>query len=186
MEGSRMKQLNQDFEIHKYGVYGRLVTEDDVDFILSLRTDKELTKYIHPTDESRENQIRWIQAYKEREREGRDYYFIYFVNGEPVGLNRVYHRSELYATSGSWLCKPGIDNCIPIAINFVLNDIIFEILDVQLVTCDVRIDNKKVNKFHLLIGDKHIYQSNIDNFYYRTKDTYYPKRDRFIKLYKLI
>ena len=178
-----MKQLDPNFAINRYGVHGRLVTEDDVDFILSLRTNKELTKYIHPTDESRENQLQWIMDYKKREKEGRDYYFIFFYEGQPVGLNRVYNRSELYATSGSWLCKPGIDSWIPIAINFTLNDIIFEILKVQLVICDVRMENKKVNKYHILIGDKKIHQSDIDNFYYRTIDTYIPNRNKLIKLY---
>lgn len=180
-----MNTLPENFEIERYGIYGRLVTEDDVDFILRLRTDKELTKFIHPTDESREKQTEWIRNYKIRELEGREYYFIYFYNGTPVGLNRVYYRSELYATSGSWLCQPGIETWIPIAINFILNDIIFEVLNIQLVVCDVRIGNKKVNKFHLLVGDQKIYQSDIDNFYYRTKDTYFPKRDKFVRLYNL-
>ena len=180
-----MKQLDPNFEINRYGVYGRLVTENDVDFILSLRTDKELTKYIHSTDENKEKQIQWIKEYKAREKEGKEYYFIYYHNNEPVGLNRIYYRSELYTTSGSWLCKPGIENWIPIAVNFVLNDIIFDILDIKLVVCDVRIGNTQVNKFHVLMGDQKIYQSDIDNFYYRTRDTYFPKRDKYIKLFNL-
>lgn len=180
-----MKTLDSSFVINRYGVFGRLVTEDDVDFILSLRTNKELTRYIHPTDESREKQIQWIREYKKREKEGRDYYFIFFFDGQPVGLNRVYNRSELYATSGSWLCKPGIEYWIPIAINFTLNDIIFEYLNVQLVVCDVRIENKKVNKYHALIGDKLIYHSEIDNFYYRTIETYIPNRNKLVLLYNL-
>lgn len=182
---SGLIQLDGDFFINRYGLFARLVNESDVDFILSLRTDKELTKYIHPTEESRENQLNWIKNYKLREAEGREYYFIFFYNGEPVGLNRVYNRSELYATSGSWLCKPGIEDWIPIAINFTFNDILFEILDIKLVVCDVRINNKKVNKYHVLIGDQKIYQSDIDNFYYRTVDTFVPKRDKFVKLYHL-
>ena len=180
-----MKKLEQNFEIYRYGVYGRLVTEQDVDFILLLRTNKELTKFIHPTDKSRDKQLQWIRDYKIREQEGREYYFIFFNDGLPVGLNRIYYRSELYATSGSWLCKPGVDYWLPIAINFVLNDIIFEILKIQLVVCDVRIDNKYVNKYHVLIGDKKIHQSDIDNFYYRTIETYIPHRNKLIKLYNL-
>ncbi len=180
-----MKKLSSNFEVNQYGLYGRLVTDQDVDFILSLRTDRKLTKYLHPTDESRENQLQWIKAYKKREEEGSEYYFIYFYDGEPVGLNRIYNRCELYATSGSWLCKREIDYWIPIAINFILNDIIFEILNIQLVVCDVRIENKKVNKYHELIGDKEIYRSNSDVFYYRTKDTFFPSRDRLINLFNL-
>ena len=129
--------LPPNFEIRRYGLYARLVAKQDVDFILELRTNKELTKFIHQTDNDRDNQIEWINEYKVREEEGRDYYFIFFHNNKPVGLNRVYNRSALYATSGSWLCKPEIESWIPIALNFILNDIIFEILKVELVTCDV-------------------------------------------------
>lgn len=180
-----MKYLPKDFEIYRYGLYARLVKEDDVDFVLELRTNKELTKHIHQTENNREQQIQWLREYKNREAEGKEYYFIFFRNGQPVGFNRMSSRSELYAISGSWLCKPGIEPWIPIAINFLFNDIVFEILNIQLVICDVRKANKMVNKYHLMIGDIKIHESDIDNFYYRTSKTFTPKRNKIIKLYHL-
>ena len=177
--------LPSNFSINRYGLDCRLVNEGDVDFILSLRTDKELTKYIHQTENDREQQIHWIRDYKKREEEGREYYFIFFYKGEAVGLNRMSSRSELYAVSGSWLCKPEIESWIPIAINFLFNDIVFEILNIQLVVCDVRRLNKKVNQYHKMIGDVKVHESNIDNFYYRTRNTFVPNRDKFVKLFNL-
>ena len=161
------------------------MTEDDVDFVLELRTNKELTKHIHQTEDDRNKQIEWIRSYKQREEEGREYYFIFFYDGQPVGFNRMSSRSELYAVSGSWLCKPGVAPWIPVAVNFLFNDIVFEILGIQLVVCDVRKTNKKVNKYHIMIGDKKIHESDIDNFYYRTRNTFIPNRDRIINLYNL-
>lgn len=180
-----MITLSKDFKINRYGLEARLVTESDVDFILELRTNKELTKHIHQTGNDRNKQLEWINAYKQRESEGREYYFIFFYKGNPVGFNRMSSRSELYAVSGSWLCKPGIEPWIPIAINFLFNEIVFDILHIELVICDVRKANKKVNKYHIMIGDKRIHESDIDNFYYRTKDTFAPNRDRIVKLYNL-
>lgn len=180
-----MIKLNSDFELNRYGLYCRLITEDDVDFILELRANKELTKHIHQTADDRNAQLQWIREYKKREKDGREYYFIYYHDGNPVGLNRMSSRSDLYAVSGSWLCKPGIELWMPTAINIIFNEIVFEILNIQLVVCDVRKTNKQVNKYHLMIGDVEIYESDIDNFYYRTKDTFMPKRDKIIKLLHL-
>lgn len=177
--------LPSDFSIKKYGIDCRLVNENDVDFILKLRTNKELTKHIHQTEGDRDLQLRWIRDYKQREEEGREYYFIFFYKGVPVGLNRMSSRSELYAVSGSWLCEPEIEAWIPIAINFLFNDIVFEILKIQLVVCDVRKLNKKVNRYHKMIGDVYIHESDIDNFYYRTINTFIPNRDKFVKLFHL-
>lgn len=177
--------LPSNFRISRYGLDCRLVNEDDVDFILKLRTDKELTKHIHQTEDDRDQQIRWIRDYKKREEEGREYYFIFFYHGIPVGLNRMSSRSELYAVSGSWLCERDIESWIPIAINFLFNDIVFEILNIQLVVCDVRKLNKKVNKYHRMIGDVQVHESDIDNFFYRTRNTFIPNRNKIIKLFNL-
>ena len=177
--------LPQNYKISKYGLDCRLVDEMDVDFILKLRTNKELSKFIHPTEDSRDIQINWLREYKKREQEGREYYFIFFFRGEPVGLNRMSSRSELYAVSGSWLCKPGIDSWIPIAINILFNDIVFDVLNIQLVVCEVRRLNSKVNKYHEIIGDVKIHETDQYFFYYRTIKTFAPNRDRIIRLLQL-
>ena len=180
-----MKKLAPDYRISRYGLDCRLVNEDDVDFILSLRTNKELSQHLHQTENDREQQVQWIRDYKKREEEGREYYFIFYYQGEPVGLNRMSSRSELYAVSGSWLCKPGIAPWIPITINLLFNDIVFEELNIQLVVCDVRRLNGKVNKYHRMLGDVKVHESEIDNFYYRTKETFMPNRDKIVRLFNL-
>ena len=72
--------LPEDYTIEKYGIKARFVGVNDVDFVLSLRSDKELTRFIHQTDNNRDLQIKWIEGYKEREREGKEYYFIFSKN----------------------------------------------------------------------------------------------------------
>ncbi len=180
-----MIQIPSDFRIRKYGLDCRLVDEGDVDFILTLRTNKELTKHIHQTEDNRDLQITWLRGYKKREEEGREYYFIFFYQGKPVGLNRLYNRSELYAVTGSWLCDPDTESWIPIAINMLFNEVVFDVLNIQLVVCDVRKTNKMVNRYHKMVGDVKVHESEIDNFYYRTRNTFFPNRDRIIKLLDL-
>ena len=65
--------------INKYGLHARMVREDDAAFILSLRTDPKLSRFIHPTENDEEKQRAYLQGYKERELAGKDYYFIFFL-----------------------------------------------------------------------------------------------------------
>ena len=55
------KILSSDFNLSKYGLECRLVNTDDSEFIVSLRTDPELSKYIHSTSTSVESQVQWIK-----------------------------------------------------------------------------------------------------------------------------
>ena len=89
-----MKNLPEDFKLNSLGLSVRLVNEKDVDYILSLRTNKHLTRFIHQTDDDREKQMEWIRNYKKRESEGREYYFIYLIGDKPVGVNRIYNIFE--------------------------------------------------------------------------------------------
>ena len=64
-----MKKLDENFSLERYGLKVRLVNENDADFILSLRTDPNRTKYMITLDDEIESQRRWIQEYKKREKE---------------------------------------------------------------------------------------------------------------------
>ena len=78
-----IKRLPFDFSMEKYGLKVRLATEADTEYILSLRADKELTKFIHQTDNDAQKHLEWFKNYRIREAEGRDYYFIYFKEAIP-------------------------------------------------------------------------------------------------------
>jgi hypothetical protein len=45
-----MTPLPSNFELDRYGLHVRLVREEDAEFILSLRTDPKLSRFIHPTE----------------------------------------------------------------------------------------------------------------------------------------
>ena len=57
-----------EYIIEKYGLFLKFVDEDDADFILKLRTNKEKSKYISLTNNDLELQKEWIRKYKDRER----------------------------------------------------------------------------------------------------------------------
>lgn len=174
-----MIQLNSDFHLTRYGVDTRLVVESDAEFILSLRTNTFLTRFIHSTDNNLENQIEWIRKYKEREREGREYYFIYSKNDEPMGLSRVYNIFEYYGTGGSWLCKPNNGPKDSLATYLIMHDIMFQDLGLDLSIFDVRKENKKVWRLHESFGAKRIGESEIDYYFALFKNDYFENKKSF-------
>lgn len=179
---SEIMKLPPDFSMKKYGIEVRLVNEEDTPFILSLRADKWLTRFIHPTDNDENKQRQWIRDYKIREAEGKDYYFIYSKEGIPFGLNRIYNIDGFSCTSGSWLCKPGspVNLSVPIAI--INRDIMFDMLGLKEDNFDVRKGNLKVQKFHLMTGSVKTGETELDFLYQATPETHIKGKKKILKL----
>lgn len=151
-----MDILPVDFEIEKYSMKARFVEERDAEFILKLRTDPILSRYLHATDNDVEKQISWIKEYKIRERRGEDYYFIFSKDENPIGLNRVYNIHGKTFTTGSWLFSPGAPFECSIAASIMIRELCFEQMGFELEDGydGVHVDNKQVFKFNKMIGLK--------------------------------
>ena len=180
-----IQKLRSDFKLESLGLSVRLVDESDVDYILSLRTNKHLTRFIHQTENDRDKQIEWIRSYKVREREGREYYFIYFLNDEPVGLNRIYNIFEYYGTIGSWICNPGNETEVSLATYILMFDLMFDHIKLDITIFDVRKVNKHVWKLHKMLGAQSVGESDIDYYFTLNKETYYKNRENIINLLNL-
>ncbi|MCR5709041.1 MAG: GNAT family N-acetyltransferase [Bacteroidales bacterium] len=144
------------FSGQKYGLTFRLVEEGDAEFIYTLRSNPELNRYIHDVDGGVEGQLRWIRGYKKREEEGTDYYFIYFKDGAPVGLYRIYDIHGKVFTGGSWVMVPDPPLETVLAVPLIAKEIAFETLGMELddEVDGVHVDNKKVIKFSKMFGFK--------------------------------
>lgn len=95
--------LPPNFELNRYGLHCRLVREEDAEFIVRLRTDEKLARFIHSTSSDIEHQIQWLKEYKKREKVGLDYYFIFDIDGQSLGVNRIYNIDEKKFSTGSWV-----------------------------------------------------------------------------------
>ena len=150
------KILPPDFKGEKYGLQYRFVEEIDAEFIYKLRSDKTLSKYIHDIEGGVENQREWIRKYKEREKRGEEYYFIFYRDGNPIGLNRLYSFHDTTYTGGSWVMAHGTSASDVLAVPIIIREIAFETLGMDFEdnydACHV--DNKKVIKFNLRFGCK--------------------------------
>lgn len=180
-----MKKLPSDFTYQRYGVTVRFIQESDAEFILSLRTNPKLSRYIHATSMDITKQIEWTREYKKREQTGSDYYFIYSYENQYVGVNRIYDITADSGTGGSWVCRPDTDAEVSVSTLLIMRDIMFEELGLQYDKFDVRKGNKQVQRIHKMMGAKIVAESNIDYFFELSRDEYLTKRDNIIELLNL-
>lgn len=181
-----MKKLPNDYSIDKYGLHVRLVNEDDAEFIVKLRTDERVGKFIHATSPDVEKQKEWIRAYKKREAEGLEYYFVFLKDNMPIAVNRLYHmETPKRFTSGSWIVVPGCSTEDVVATSLIPRIIAFEQLgrEMEFGVEGCHEDNKKVIKFNLMVGMHIKGTRQEDSGLFYTFDM--PKADFYAKLPKL-
>jgi hypothetical protein len=177
-----MTKLTLNSFSEKYDIQVRLVTIDDAEFILQLRTNPQLNKFIHSTDISIEKQREWINEYKKRELAGIDYYFYYSRNGVPIGVNRVYDICTNKGTCGSWVCQKSVSTELPIITLIILREIMFEQLNLEYDYFDVRKQNKKVIKTHMMFGAEQINEDEQNYYYVLTKENFYKTKDTILQI----
>lgn len=156
-------KLPPNYKGERYGLTYRFVNEGDAEFIYKLRSDATLSKYIHDIHGGVEQQVEWIRKYKEREFNGEEYYFIFFKEGEPVGLNRLYSFHDTTYTGGSWVMAPNSSMEVVLAVPLIIREIAFEELGMTFEDNydATHVDNKKVIKFNKMFGCK-IYKHFMD------------------------
>lgn len=177
-----MRRLPKDFVFERYRVRTRLVIESDLSFILSLRADSKLSRFLNKTDDDIVKQQEWLKSYKEREQEGLDYYFIYYYDNNPYALNRIYNIHNEYGTGGSWLCKPGTDVENSIASLLMMRDILFEKLNLKYDVFDVRKGNKQVQKIHKLMGAEIYDETDLDYLFRLSREDYERTKNEVLQL----
>ena len=177
-----MNQLDLSVFELKYGIQVRLVEEEDAEFIVKLRTDPQLSRFLHATDDSIEKQKDWIREYKKREKSGTDFYFLYAKDGVAFGVNRISDILSDRATGGSWICQKELSVELPVFSLIIQREIIFDQLRLDFDYFDVRKQNKKVIKTQLMFGSEQIDEDDLNYYYVLQKEKFYKKRDYVLKL----
>ena len=159
------------------------VDVDAAAFILELRTDAALSKYLSSTNVDLKSQQEWILSYKQREAEGTEAYFIALdATGERVGLNRLYNFDANSFEAGSWLYKRNLDMSVPILGDLAARDYGFETLNFSFCRFEVRKENKSVINYHLGFKPEKIGEDDL-NFYFKIDYTAYKiRRDKLLKI----
>lgn len=147
-------KLGSNYILEKYGLTMRFVNESDAQFILDLRTDEKLSRYLHSTSPNIEMQKNWIKEYKKRECIGVDYYFIFLKDNVKQGVNRIYNIHDDVFTTGSWIFAPYASFESSILASIMTREIAFDTLGLVFEDAfdGCHVDNKQVLKFNKLMG----------------------------------
>lgn len=180
-----MKILQDNFNLTRFGITVRCVQVSDADFIYRLRSDKYLTRHIHSFDGTLEDQIQWIKGYKEREHQGKEFYFIYEKNGTPFGVNRIYSIYGNYGTTGSWICIPGSSPIDVLATSIILYDLCFDEIQLEKVFYDTRKDNNSALKVNRALGGVLLYEKGEDLFFELLPENYHAVRERLLRIWRI-
>jgi len=143
--------LRHDFVIEGHGYRLRPVTEQDTAFILSLRTDPILGRFLHKTSSDPAAHLQWLQLYHERPG---DYYFVVESRraNQPEGTISLYgiDSDENSAEWGRWVLQPGSLAAIESAA--LIFRFAFDQVGLDLVWSRTMVSNEKVLAFHDACG----------------------------------
>lgn len=99
--------MRHDFTVEGAAFRLRPLSVGDAAFVVGLRTDEKLTRYLNPTSPDLADQIAWTERYFEREG---DFNFIVerIGSGTPEGVVALYDEEPgVQAQWGRWVLRPG-------------------------------------------------------------------------------
>lgn len=134
----------------------------DAEFILSLRTDQEKSKYLSVTNADVDAQKCWLHEYVRSASQA--YFIIESLTGERLGTIRMYDPNENSFCWGSWIISKTAQRNVAIE-SALLVYIYGLVLGFTRAHFDVRKENTSVCKFHEGFGAKKISENNLDHFY---------------------
>lgn len=129
----------------------RPIAMEDAPFIVKLRTDPALTRYLHEISPRVEDQIVWLERYFVRPN---DYYFIIedANSGEPHGAIGIYdvEENDAGAQWGRWILKHNSMAALESA--WLIWEMGFSMLGLATLCCRTLVDNLRVVSFHDSFG----------------------------------
>ncbi len=142
----------------------------DAEFILSLRQNPDLNKYLSFVDNDLKKQKQWLQ--KSIFNKNEYYYLIKNKKNTPVGTIRIYDIRNNVFCWGSWIILPEHRKYSSLESMFLLLKFAFFDLNLLETNFDVRKDNQKVINFHLKSGAV-IIDEDSQNFFFNYKKEYF-------------
>jgi RimJ/RimL family protein N-acetyltransferase len=118
----------------------------DSAFILSLRTDPALSRFLHPVSGRLEDQQAWFREYQQRA--GDWYWIIEQLDGTPEGTIGLYglEADPAHAEWGRWILKPG--SLAAVESVLLMYGVAFSRLGLEWVFCRTLAENRQVVSFH--------------------------------------
>lgn len=165
--------------IKRYGIILRLAEEHDAEFIYSLRTDPELSKFISFTNPGIEDQINWLKNYKIREKEKSEFYYIAQDEyGNKYGTIRLYNFDEKSFELGSWLFHRNSPIGMAVKTHFIGFEVGFEILKAEYARFEIRKQNTGVLKYVIDFKPNLVGEDDLNYYFTISKENFYVRRSQ--------
>ena len=165
--------------IHKYGIVLRLVQEKDAEFILKLRTNTYLNRYISPTSDNLTDQINWIRDYKIRELSDLEFYFIAEdTEGKRHGTIRLYNFDEKSFEIGSWVFLPKSPLGMAAKTHFLAIETGFNYLNADFCKIEIRKMNVTVLRYMKEFKITLVKEDDLNYYFSLTKENFFIRRNK--------
>lgn len=151
----------------------RLIREDDAEFILRLRLDGSVNRFLSPVDADLAKQVEWISQYKQREAIRSEFYFVIEnPRDQQCGTVRVYDFQGTSFSWGSWIVAPGSPSFAAIESAFAVYEFAFGHLGFLQSHFEVRKGNAKVLKFHQRFGATIVREDDLNLYFHLSRASY--------------
>ena len=161
----------------------RLIEPKDADYVQNLRTDSTFNRHLSQVRGTVEDQRCWIAGYKTRETEEREFYYVIErKDGTRCGLVRLYDISDVRFTWGSWILDANKPRKAALESAYLIYQIAFELLDLQLAEFKVCRDNKSALIFHRRFGATETHTDEQDVFFIYLRETFEKDQSEFLKV----
>ncbi len=164
------------------GVTLRSVEIRDAEFILSLRLNTDLNKHLSPVTGILQDQISFLEQYREKSKNGTEYYFIVECNNNAVGSVRVYDINfcDKTFTWGSWVIHRGYPGFVALTSAYMSYRFAFDYLHLQKAIFDVRQVNSSVKNLYKTYANI-VDEDNLNCYFELKKNNLYIFEEKFKK-----
>lgn len=158
----------------------RRVEPADASYIHALRMDPAYNQHLSQVTGTVEDQRVWIEAYKKREIDGREYYYVIErKDGQRCGVVRLYDIDETRFTWGSWILDQNKPPKAALESAVLIYQIAFDLLGLQEARFDVRLGNDNTLAFHRRFGAQQTFETETDVHFVYTRTRFEADRDGY-------
>lgn len=163
----------------------RLINEGDAEFVISLRTDENLNKFLSSVSSDVEAQKKWIKSYKIDEEKKSQFYFIIERNdGVKCGTVRIYDIQNDSFSWGSWILNEQKTRYAAVESAFLVYEFGFNHLGFQKCHFEVMKGNEKVISFHEKMGAERVSEDETFIYFNITKSSIESSKNSFSRILK--
>ena len=159
----------------------RPVTPEDAADLIRLRTDPRCCGCLAPTSSDLVAQQEWLEAYKERERQGKEIYSAICSRKDQhiLGAFRILNLTEKDFGLGSWVIERGAEPQVAVESILLMYDAMFLRHGFASTHFEVQRGNSSLLRFHPKLGAQVIGEDERELRFRNTVEAYQNARPRY-------